>query len=282
MKYKDYIKKTTEKFQSLTKEITAEYNFDFGNEYEVVLCTALRNILPEKYGICRGFVTTEDNQVAGDDIIIYDRYRFNSIRPLLINDYSRKEYIPIEAVYAYIEAKYTLTIEGNGGQSLNKACNQVSNVKALPRKDIPLNSIDPYMVNMATKVTRPNWPNKLNPLFGVVFCHQVRLKTGDKILKDANSIYTALIGNIIDVPNFPDLIVAGNSNIILPFREYDNAKTKTYHSPFHISKKTMPNVFKVDEIAFGIGMTDLMYALDTIRLGIIPWPKLIGEGLGLD
>lgn len=281
MKYKDYLKKTTAKFQSLTEEIVAEYNFDLGNEYESVLCKALRSILPEKYGICRGFVTTEDSVVAGDDIIIYDRYRFNSIRPLAEEDYSRKEYIPVEAVYAYIEAKYTLAINDEDGQSLTKAFQQVSAVKSLSRNDRALNSFDPYLNNEAFEVLRDKWPNKLNPIFGIIFSHQVRLGLGQPILTDSEEINVALVGKNIEVDHMADLVVAGNSNVLLPFIDNDADETKTYHSPFYIPNQSDLNTFKVDEIGFGLGIANLLYALDTIRLGTISWPNIIREGLNL-
>jgi hypothetical protein len=281
MKYKDYLERTSKVFEYLTDEIITEFNFDLGNEYEIVICKALRQLLPEKYGICRGFITTEESVTAGDDIIIFDRNRFNSLRPTSTEDYIRKEYIPIEAVYAYIEAKYTLNIEGEGGNTLSKACSQVSNAKALPREDTPLNFLDPYLTNNQMSVTRTNWPNKLNTLFGVVFAHRVRQKVGEAIMTDSEEIKKALLNHTLNSEHKPDLIVAGNSCIIMPFRKLENGD-KLFHSPFYIPNENQLNVFKVDKIAFGIGIANILYALDTIRLGKVSWPNIIGEGLGIE
>jgi hypothetical protein len=73
--------------------------------------------------------------MAGDDIIVFDTTRSPVLRALG-NYLSRKEKVPAEAVLAYIEAKHTLSIHGEGGQSLQKATEQTAAVKALPR--VPL------------------------------------------------------------------------------------------------------------------------------------------------
>src|SRR5580692_9222880 len=101
--YDGFVKNLAARFDEALNEIAAVYNFDFGNEFEVAICKVLRRAIPHRYGICRGFVVNAEGQAAGDDIIIYDRIRFPTLRALGQEDYSLKEKIPIEAVYAYIE-----------------------------------------------------------------------------------------------------------------------------------------------------------------------------------
>lgn len=102
MNYDNYVLKLSQKINSTFEEIEAEYNFELGNEFEVVLCNILRDFLPEKFGVCRGFVVDELGNKAGDDIIIFDQVNFPTLRTLGNNQFLRKENIPIEAVYAYI------------------------------------------------------------------------------------------------------------------------------------------------------------------------------------
>ncbi|MCY7977718.1 hypothetical protein P8843_13890 [Bacillus inaquosorum] len=100
--YSNYIVTLAYQFQRIIDDIMVDYGFDYGDEFEVVICKALRKTLPNNYGICRGHVVSADSRKEGDDIIIFDQERFPTLRNNKKEDYSRKENIPIEAVYAYI------------------------------------------------------------------------------------------------------------------------------------------------------------------------------------
>ncbi len=60
-------------------------------------------------------------------------------------DWTRKELVPIEAVFASIEAKHTLEIEGESRSSLTHAFEQAGKVRALceQRTQVPMNQIAP-------------------------------------------------------------------------------------------------------------------------------------------
>lgn len=278
MKYKDYLKTVSERFRARFEEIAAGHNFDYGPEFEIAICKGLRLILPEKYGVCRGFLLTADGQMAGDDIIIYDRDRFPTLR--LIDDpaFAQKEFIPIEAAYAYIEAKHSLVVEGNGNQSIVKAIEQVAKAKTLPKKTITVkDGIDPYLdlPFEARHENRPNWPLVMNPLFGAIFARLVRVKEGSKPLESAEEIRQLLKDRIYKYNTFPDLIVAGEDVVMLPF------VNETYYSPFFVEGKSNLFMWGKEGLAFAIGICSLLYALDTIRLGKMPWPDLIADAIGL-
>ena len=67
------------------------------------VCKFLRRFLPLKYGICRGFVV---DRHGNTDIITYDQELYPTLRFLdSDNQFAQKEQIPVEVVYAYIEAK---------------------------------------------------------------------------------------------------------------------------------------------------------------------------------
>src|SRR5580704_5209058 len=134
MLYDNWLSDVARRFQQRFDEIKATYNFDNGPEFEIALCEVLREILPRRFGVCRGFVVGRNGERAGDDIIVFDAQHFPTIRALA-TDLSRKESIPAEAVLAYIEAKHTLRVEGDeaAGQSLAKALCQVDAVKGISR-----------------------------------------------------------------------------------------------------------------------------------------------------
>src|SRR5262249_28491504 len=160
--YGDYLKTISTKFESLVAEISAGYNFDYGEEFERALCKVFRVLLPSKFGVCRGFVVTADGKQAGDDIIIFDHERFPTLRLLANQDFAQKQKIPFEAVYCYIEAKHSIQLDAAGSVVLEKALLQVSAVKLLERERVSLNQITPTVriqEGGGLKVPqRPWWP----------------------------------------------------------------------------------------------------------------------------
>jgi len=140
--YDNFVVELSRKFISRLDDIKADFNFDYGDEFEIAICEVLRSFLPTKFGICRGFVIDINGSKEGDDIIIYDQVNFPTIKSNNRNDFGRKENIPIEAVYAYIEAKHTLNKE-----SFDKSVCQIAKVKKMcpnKSKDRPLSNRPMY------------------------------------------------------------------------------------------------------------------------------------------
>lgn len=279
MAYGKYLNTVSEKFSRLVDEIQVEYNFDNGDEFEIALCKAFRSILPSKYGVCRGFVVTLDGQKKGDDIIIFDQDRFPTLRLLEDNTYAQKQQIPVEAVYAYIEAKNILCIEEDGGQSIRKALKQVSDIKKLQREQVPLNRIGNTNFGENMKVEgRNNWPQYKNPIYTAIIANGARSKEGGKCL-EGDKISPALIEEFkkIDISDkiFPDLIIIGKDNICLP------VICNKLISPFYINGKSQLATFYRENLCFGIGISSMFYALDSIELGSVSWTQVLAEGLGI-
>lgn len=278
MAYSDFLRNISSKFEALFEEISAEYNFDYGPEFEIAFCKVLRVLLPWKYGICRGFVVTNEGVATGDDIIIYDQERFATLWLLEDKIYAQKQKIPVEAVYAYIEAKHTLCLEGDRGQSLLKAFSQVESVKSLTRGKVPLNQITPHITMSDFNFKRPDyWPNYFNPIYGAIISRHVRIKENEKACGVDEFLPTlkeyCLRASKLENP--PDMIVAGANALVLP------AVNRQIKSPFFIKDHSYLEAFKSDEQAFGVGLTSMMYALDSIVLGTIHWPTILATGLNL-
>jgi len=279
MAYSEFQKNISKKFEALFDEISAVYNFDNGPEFEIAFCKVLRILLPNKYGICRGFIVSKEGIEKGDDIIIYDQERFPTLRLLEDNTFAQKQKIPVEAVYAYIEAKHTLCIEGSGGQSLQKALSQVLDVKNLKRESVPLTRITPQVQINSYNANRPEfWPNYHNPLYCAIISRHVRIKESDKIC-EVDSFFENLkmhCNLISKIENAPDLIIAGSNAIVLPC-----VKTQ-FESPFFVNEHSHLDVIKSNGLAFANGLTSMLYAFDHILLGNIHWPSILAEGLGLE
>jgi hypothetical protein len=145
MAYDKFLRNISNAIETQFNEISARYNFDLGGEYEMAIADLLRKILPDQYGVCRGFVVTEKDEFGGDDIIIYDKNRFPTLRLLDKGDSSKKQEIPVEAVYAYIEAKHTIFLNSTThAQGFIKAWSQVGKIKSLARERRELSDLDPY------------------------------------------------------------------------------------------------------------------------------------------
>jgi hypothetical protein len=65
--YDDYLRRVAERFDSRFRDITAEYNFELAVEFEITLCRVLRQVLLQRFGVCRGFTVTSAGQKAGDE-----------------------------------------------------------------------------------------------------------------------------------------------------------------------------------------------------------------------
>jgi hypothetical protein len=274
--YDDYLRTVAERFENRFADIAAEWNFELGVEFEITLCRVLRQVLPHRYGVCRGFVATRGGEKKGDDIIIYDRDRSPTLRLVEQDGFERKESIPVEAVYAYIEAKHTLFIEGSGGQSISKACDQVRAVKSLPRDVVPWTYQDPYVAQAGEIVQAPAyWPPSRNQMFGAILARHVRRRSGGALLDESSAITAALRTALLGVFPQPDLIVAGPDVVCLPTVNHG------YHSPFQLQGKTHLSSSCVDGLAFGIGICSLLLALDMMRVGPMPWPMMLAEAIGL-
>lgn len=165
MLYDSYILNLTNKIIKRFDDILVEHNFDYGDEFEITLCEVLREFLPNKYGICRGFVVISDGSKEGDDIIIFDQERFPTLRLLRRDAFKIKEQIPIEAVYAYVEAKHSLTSD-----AFTKAVSQIIKVKQLcsKRDKQKLYQIDPYIdTNIRPRYWVEHLPEYRNPIFAI-------------------------------------------------------------------------------------------------------------------
>lgn len=283
MKYGNYLQNIADRFDTYLREIAAEHNFEHGPEFEIAICKTLRRALPAKYGVCRGYLVAADSDEVGDDIIIYNHDRFPSLRMIDNEAFAQRERIPIEAAYAYIEAKNSLTLSGDRG-TFDKAIMQVGEAKSLvaSREGIDITTaIDPTIRFTHLRPSRrPYWPSLLNPFFTAILSRQVRKSKGTEALTGAE-VRAELDGHELPDDHPPDLIIAGEDVVGLPFVENKDEKTDTYHSPFMVAGSHL-RLAERPGLAFAIGFCSLINALEGIRLGIMPWRDIISEAIGAE
>lgn len=275
--YDDFIIRLSEKFTRRLEEIESDFNFELGDEFEFAICDILRDLLPDKFGVARGFVVNKDGTKRGDDIIIYDRNRFPTLRFRDKSQFYRLENIPIEAVYAYIEAKHTIEYKFQDENcSFTKAFKQASEAKELisEREPADILSFNPYFTSnsFVNKLLKPSaLPSINNPAFSCIIARNFKYTGAKNQLININSI-DFLIKNIL-IPKqnvIPDLIVL-NKDIVFYPRVYENGDFKDGVLFNHSAENLAYQILIRPNIAYGIFLSHLLYAVDWIRLGKMPW-----------
>lgn len=253
--YGGYIDRLSRKVEARLNDIEAIFNFDLGEEFEVGMCLLLEDILPAKFGVCRGFVISEDGESAGDDLIIYDKMSCPTLRGNIGLQYSVKEQIPIEAVYAYIECKHSI----NENTVLEKAMHQIQKVKGLllsrnAKKNTEYEREGPTYNGKVRDWPRSYPPNKNQPfcaIFARNFDSTLRISSDRHILN-------------------PDLLVFGSNHIATQSVQLgpDGIKGALfYDSNYWAGLRIEP----AQGNAFGIGLVTLLQALNWIELLPIDW-----------
>jgi len=274
--YADYLKTIGDKFTALIGEIKTDYNFDFGDEFEIAVCKALRGILPTRYGVCRGTIFTIDNRSAGDDIIIFDQWRFPVLRLLDDNNYAQKQRIPIEAVMAYIEAKNTIVIEDGHGNSLSKSVRQATAIKKLGRKEERHKpNVAMGSEGMLFQKKADFHPEINNPFYACIFARGVKPKPNTALLESSDVHKYLLAVSLASDDEYIDLAVLNNDIFIFPLIN------KIFYSPFWIKGKSNHHLYNHVDLAWGIGISMLFLAFESIELGSMDWQGIIGNALGM-
>lgn len=275
--YDNFLPDFQKKIDTFLTTIKANFNFDLGTELEIQICKMLRIFLPSKYGICRGFVVNRYGDKAGDDIIIYDQERFPTLRLFPKDDFSLKEEIPIEAVYAYLEVKHNLTKE-----SLTKAISQVVAVKKLvsQRAQMSIYQTDPYIASDLIQLNPVEYlPSFRNPIFcGIIGKFSNGTEDAEIIDNFLNSHRYESIESE-DYKFYPELIVGGPNNIARTSYIKD---ATTFPTIFHSinNYKCVYQIIKTPNLSLAICFSYLMVAIDFIRLGQMPWAEILNNGTG--
>lgn len=285
--YNNYVKTLSERLLSELSTIETGNNYEYGAEFEIVLCQVLRKLLPDKFGIVRGYVVSPNGQSEGDDIIIFERNRFPTLALRHRDDFARKEFIPIDTVYCYIEAKHTIFLNENHNhrQSLFYAIEQVAKVKrlCLSRNKVKPENVFPYIVTKGQfhASTPEGFPEFRNPLLGIIMARHVKKDKSDKQPITDGAKIEEIIGTLqlkAAQDYLPDLFILSNNVTILPAMQTGDKKAE-YKSPFLVPNKSRFVTQVNPGIAFGLGFFSIMYAIDWIQLGVLPWQKLILDAL---
>lgn len=257
--YGGYIDRLARKVEARLQDIEAIYNFDLGDEFEIAICALLEDILPAKFGVCRGFVVAENGETAGDDLIIYDKMSSPTLRSGMSRQFPVKEQIPVDAVYAYIECKHSIT----DAAVLEKAIGQAEAVKKLVltrrRLSNPEYEADGPTYNGKVR----DWPRTYPPLKNQPFCAIFARKySADVSIHNARGEHT------------PDLLILGNDHIAnhTVYMGADGVKSALFYD----TKFGTPLcVESAPGNAYGLGLVILLQALSWVQLLPIDWMRAL-------
>lgn len=56
--YRGYIPTLSKKINAYFSMIDAHHNFDLEPEFEIALCRILKDVLGDRFGVCRGYIVT--------------------------------------------------------------------------------------------------------------------------------------------------------------------------------------------------------------------------------
>ncbi len=268
--YDDFAGKLSRRVSARLALIEAQYNFDLGDEYEVALCEVLADILPARYGVCRGSLVTFEGEQAGDDLIVFDRMSYPTLRSSIAPGFAVKEKVPVEAAYAYIECKHRVVIGESldGSDSLRTAVEQVRAAKRLASGRRPNPNDDFKAQAPFTQRKRGHWPAYLpetrNELFGAVFARRAEFAKG----------VTSMSGIKIGGEHAPDLAILGDDLLLTPsaLLDADGIKASLFFSSFGY-----PNLRSetVEGAAIGLGLLTLLHAIGWMELLPIDYGRVL-------
>lgn len=257
--YGGYIERLSRKVEARLADIEAIFNFDLGPEFEVAMCALLEDILPAKFGVCRGFVVTEDGRSAGDDLIIYDKMSCPMLRANISRQYSIKEQIPVEAVYAYIECKHSILADS----VVEKAILQTQNVKELILSRPSRTNLGYKKEGVIYNGKVRDWPRSYPPIRNQPFC-AIFAKTFDPGVTVSSQHHA----------RNPDLLVLGPNHIATQSVVLgpDGIKGALFYDSKYWAGL---RVESAAGNAFGIGLVTLLQALNWIELEPIDWSSTL-------
>ncbi|WP_233561398.1 DUF6602 domain-containing protein [Sorangium cellulosum] len=280
--YDGWVEESAEHLNAELRKLRRLEILELGNELESTLRDTLKDFLPQRVGMCRGWVVDSTGRKQGDDIIIYDAARFRALRRLREDrGMDRKGRVPAEAVLAYIEVKHTLYVQEtvpvkHRGQSLEKACSQVAALKSLRRDAVPLDMIAPRLVlPPGTIQRRPGFPAIRNPWYAAVWALNLRV---DRHLEhDPAEAVRRRIAAIQQAgtraEHLPDVIAADTVLMTPAISTAGALESRPFITP------DTELVFTNGIEALGAAMKHLAWAIDDILLGEIPWRRMLHEQL---
>ena len=202
------------KLQSILS-VSLNHPVSQGSHCESSWIELLRNFLPNRYGITKGFVFDSRGNISEQiDIIIYD----TTYSPLVYATKNDEKYVTIESVYAVFECKPKIS-----KTNIDYAEKKIQSVKGL--------YCTTREIYIAGKPVEPRTPP---PIFGGLLTNtSINARNLKKILKNSG----------------PNVILGFSASGLLFFRNDDTLKTITKNTLLAFFYKLLDMLYKLGTVA---------------------------------
>lgn len=242
-----------EVFASVTRKLLQEFNetekvlplpLDRGAQREEAVREFLREKLPRRYGVSKGFIVSSDGvQSEQCDVIIYDAHT----SPVFYSNVDQ-EVFPVETVYAVIQVKSRLT-----PTELDNAIKNIASFKLMPREDVTSVPVGPV------GGIPLHYDESLNPKLGALISYSLGAD-----YENATGAPARIISKICErpIPERIDITCVIDRALILPLRG-DNGKNIFAWR----DARAQMQVAGSPDTAVGLFFVTVLSALNAIYLG---------------
>jgi hypothetical protein len=173
-----------------------------GDVCEAAVRKYLSETLGSRYAVGHGHIFDSNGKLSNQqDVIIFDDHWSIRLTP---RDSGEPSIIPVEAVYATIEVKKTLS-----SADLREAISNIQSFKSLTREQV-----GPDYVTPNKRISNLGYPGRIdirNPYFSAIFAF-----TPGRLM---NTVLEQLKRETANIPpqEWPDIVVIHNEGVLLPY-----------------------------------------------------------------
>ena len=193
-------------------------------------------------------------------------------------DRSRRSRCADPAVHDAPIPAFTMRRNPQNGQSLAKATRQIERVKAVKRPAVSHDEACGIGPNSGLKANvDPGLPTIRNPYYAAIWARDLKVKPKPKSEPgDPARAFLDQLNVLKDErEELPDAIVAGSA-LALPI--YASGTTRVLE-PFECATTELVTL-RNDSAPWGIALAHLLWAIEWVRLGNLPWSQMITEQFG--
>lgn len=262
MIYADLVQRLGQRLSQLTNKFASHSD---AAEFTQGMVKLLKKILPSQYGVTLGQAQAEDGALSESAILIFDAEQW----PLLKILDNSNPIIPLNSVYAYLEAHPTVYLEGsNNPGDMDTILKRIRQFKHLPRDKTPI--INSSQQNLKGLICN-------NPLYAMIIADNIQLNANKAALtsQQIQPIFNIFCSQLATTGGnaLPDIMAVSQDLIALP------TNNEKIQSPFLLPAQSQLKPYLTQQKSLALALTTLLQALSLIKLTATPWEQIISSGL---
>ncbi|WP_326984236.1 hypothetical protein VUJ46_06770 [Chryseobacterium sp. MYb264] len=147
------------------------------------------------------------------------------------------------------------------------------------RENVGIFQLDPHLPEFENDIQCDVLPKYRNPIFTSIISRYVAYEKTSNRLTNAAEINTLLFSKDLDKSIYnPELIIFGKSNYLATGYYFDKDKNDGIETLFSLpDRENFYGVHMAEDLTYGLFLAYLIHAIDYIRLGRMPWAKMINQ-----